>query len=98
MSPLVVKGKLDRQLVSVYANGEKVGEWVAAESGRYKAAIAARLSARGLIELRFDLPDATSLAQLGVNDDRDVLGLQMQSIALYETDPPPVAAHASRQD
>jgi Sulfatase len=88
LSPLVVGGKLDRQLIGVYANGEKVGEWVAAENGQYKAAIPARLSASGLIELRFDLPDATSLAQLGVNDDRAVLGLQMESIALHEVDPP----------
>jgi hypothetical protein len=88
LSPLVVGGKLDCQLIGVYANGEKAGEWVAAESGRYKAVIPAPLSASGLIELRFDLPDATSLAQLGVNDDRAVLGLQMESIALHEVDPP----------
>jgi hypothetical protein len=85
LSPLVVAGKLDRQLVDVYANGEKVGEWVAAESGRYIATIPARLSASGVIELRFDLPDATSLAQLGVNDNRAVLGLRVQSITLHAT-------------
>lgn len=81
-SPLVIGGKLDHQLIEVYANNEEVGKWVAAENGQYKATIPARLSASGVIELRFDLPDATSLAQLGVNDDRAVLGLEMQSIAL----------------
>ena len=96
LSPLVVKGKLDRQLVGVYANGEKVGEWVAAENGRYKAAIPARLAESGLIELRFDLPDATSQAQLGVNDDRAILGLQMQSIALHEVDPLGIEAPIKR--
>jgi hypothetical protein len=88
LSPFVVAGELDRQLIDVYANNEEVGEWIAAENGRYKAVIPAQLTAKGLVELRFDLPDATSPAQLGVSDNRAVRGFEMQSVALQRAYPP----------
>jgi len=86
LSPFVVKGKLDRQHINVFANGKKVTQWIAESNGLYKAAIPARLISSGLLELRFDFPDATSQALLGLNSDAAILGMQMQTMTLHKVE------------
>ncbi|MDB5619750.1 sulfatase-like hydrolase/transferase [Tardiphaga sp.] len=80
LTPWLVPGKVERQTVNVFANGEKIAEWIATASGRYKAQIPARLTASGVIKLSFALPDATSPAQLGISSDPALYAVQMQSI------------------
>ncbi len=84
LSPFVVAGKLERQLIDVYANGEKVAQWNATDTGVFKAVIPTRLIAGGIVNLRFDLPEATSPAELGLNDDRAVLGMQLGTVTLHK--------------
>lgn len=74
--------QLDHQNINVFANGEKIADWIAESNGVYKAVIPAQLIRGGMLELRFDLPNATSQALLGLNSDAAVLGMQMQSMTI----------------
>jgi Sulfatase len=86
--PFVVEGKLDRQLIGVYVNGVKLNEWSATKFGRYTTTIPGELIEGGRIELRFDLPDATSVARLGIGDDQAIFAFQMISVALNKASTP----------
>lgn len=81
--PFVVPGKLDRQTVVVSVNNERITEWSVGAAGKYEATIPAGLLASGHLDLRFDLPDATSPATLGLNDDPTVFAVQVVSLALH---------------
>ena len=80
LSPFVLPGKLDRQRLNVFVNGEQVAQWSAESSALFRAVIPARMTAGGSLELRFDLPDATSQSSMGINDNLTVLGVQMTTL------------------
>jgi hypothetical protein len=66
----------------------KLNEWSATKFGRYTTTIPGELIEGGRIELRFDLPDATSVARVGIGDDQAIFAFQMISVALNKASTP----------
>jgi hypothetical protein len=71
-----------RQTVAVSAADQKIAEWPHSEAGRFQVGIPSAIVATGHLGLRFDLPNASSAAQFGLNDDRALLGVQAVALTL----------------
>ena len=74
------------QMVEVFANNIKVGEWsfsVSKPPTTQRLVIPAKaLGNSEILTIRFHLPDAISPREVGVNEDRRVLGLGLRSVLL----------------
>ena len=86
--PFLAPGQLDSQRIRIYADGRKVGEWLASEDTfrTYRLAIPAHsMPEPETVSLEFRTPDAAAPAALGAGPDSRVLGLAMIWIRLSRT-------------
>jgi len=97
-SPFIAPGKLDRQRVNVFVNGNRVAAWEAKRTGiiqnKFKrkdasqtktVIIPKKMLADDKMVLTFELPDAASPTELGVGNDARTLGICMFSLTLTES-------------
>jgi hypothetical protein len=78
LKPLLEPGKLDRQRVTVKADGHEVAQWELTENRFQELELvipAELINGNGETRLDFILPDARTPASLGQNRDRRVLAL-----------------------
>ena len=74
----------DSQRVEIAVNGAPLIQLTIEKDGKYVFTIPSDMYEGDELELRFDLPDATSPQQAGENDDPRLLALRMVSIVLDE--------------
>ena len=72
------------QRVGVSVNGAPLTQLTIEKDGKHEFTIPANMHEGDELELRFDLPDATSPQQAGENDDPRLLALRMVSIVMDE--------------
>lgn len=84
LEPLIQPGKLDKQRVNVYINNKKIGTVVVTNPGPYQIYIQKDYMKNSPLNIIFELPDATSPRNLGLNNDTKVLALRVMSINLIE--------------
>lgn len=82
--PLVSNGKLPSQRVRVAVNGEQLAEF-RIERRSIRTCLLPWPLLRGMTEMtiRLELPDAARPSDLGLNNDRRLLGLHVASLRLY---------------
>jgi hypothetical protein len=90
--PFIVPGKLDRQRVNLFVNGENVGSWmVESHSEDWRAMETRRFLSRSVVipkdlikgsamEIMLELPDAVSPMELGLSGDARLLGIAMRKM------------------
>ena len=84
--PYVMKGKLERQRVVVYANRESVAEWNISSAGEQKAVIPKDAVQGGRLEIAFELPEAVAPNAISLqNSDERILGLFVTKFHLDES-------------
>jgi hypothetical protein len=67
---------LAAQPAEVYANGQRIGDWLVNDKKQYVASIPASvIGADGKLDIQFRLPKATSPKALGQSSDPRILGL-----------------------
>lgn len=71
-----------QQSVTVFANGEKLEEFIAEGTQTKEIAIHASCIKDSMLELTFELPDAHSPKSIGESDDPRTLALYFESIAI----------------
>ncbi|HEY4282561.1 MAG TPA: hypothetical protein VGM62_05805 [Chthoniobacterales bacterium] len=80
---LVKPPMLPAQPVAIYANGQKVADWMVNERKTYTASIPMNLiKDDGTLVIELHLPKAASPASLDIGNDLRVLGLSVFSVAL----------------
>ena len=72
------------QRVGIFVNGASLTQLTIEKDGKYEFTIPGNLHEKDELELRFDLPDATSPQQAGENDDSRLLALRMVSFVMDE--------------
>ncbi len=83
IDPFLLEGKLDHQLVNVYINRDPIGSWKVASPGHYHLTIpAALIEDKDKLRILFELPKAMSPAKLGIDDDKKVLGVAIESMTI----------------
>lgn len=88
-SPFLREDKHNLQRVFVFANGQKVDEWIFTERGSQekKAYIPNDLLDGQMLYITFELPDAASPAELGISEDPRKLSMAVSSVVLSEVIP-----------
>ena len=81
---LIQPPTLPSQPVEVYANEQKVADWLVAETAVFTAEIPEELTKRGgaTLSLQLRIPKAASPKSLGLNADERVLGVSCYSVEL----------------
>jgi hypothetical protein len=82
LSPLLKKGVRDWQRIIVLAGGKQVVELNANAYGTYTIEVPGSAVIDGLLELVLDIPTASSLKDLGLDDNPTVLGIQLVSLVI----------------
>ena len=83
IDPFLVEGKLDHQLVNVYVNRNPIGSWKVTSPGHYHLTIpGALIEGMDTLRILFELPKAVSPAKLGIDDDKKVLGVAIESMTV----------------
>ena len=72
---------LSTQEVNIYINKEYLGKWYVNNTGTYNLTIPKEL-VNNYINLTFELPNATSPKNLGINDDERLLGIAFRSLVI----------------
>jgi hypothetical protein len=76
LAALINPPQLPAQPVEVYANGQKIADWLVAGKAEFTALIPPRQEAQGdALKIEFRFPKAISPKELGLNDDPRVLGV-----------------------
>ncbi len=86
-SAFIVPGKVDKQLVDVYADGARVDQWVMDTPGleeRVLAVPAELLETPSFVTIRLDVPNAVSPRAIGYNDDSRLLAIAMRQVELMK--------------
>jgi hypothetical protein len=70
--------------VEVYANNQKIADWLVADRKAFTAGIPAELTKSGgkMLNLELRIPKAASPQSLGMNNDGRILGVCCYSIEL----------------
>ena len=71
-----------QQSITVYANGEKLEEFIAEGTQTKEMVIPASCIKDSILELTFELPDARSPKDLGQSDAPRMLALYFESISI----------------
>jgi hypothetical protein len=81
---LVQPPALPSQPVEVYANNQKIADWLVADRTTFKAGISAEVTKSGgkMLNLELRIPKAASPQSLGMNNDGRILGVCCYSIEL----------------
>jgi len=79
---LVQPPTLPSQPVEVYANNQKIADWLVADRKAFIAGIPAELAKSGgkILNLELRIPKAASPQSLGMNDDGRILGVCVYSL------------------
>jgi hypothetical protein len=88
VKPLRIAGRVDAQRVYIGVDGKRVGEWRVDSEGEYRVEIPRRCLEGTSAHISFDLPDAASPREKGMNDDSRILGLRFHSVRLSRKEPP----------
>lgn len=83
LDPLIISGKLEKQRVNIYINNRKAGNWIVTSPGVYQITIPEDYIKKSPLNITFDLPDAISQKNLGINEDPRVLALRIMSLILF---------------
>gem|GEM_PF-2161108 len=83
--PFTIPGKLDNQIVDVYINNNKIGQWIASKEDTYKLLIPKQHISSSIIDLTFKLPNAISPKTLGINEDTRILGIGLKTLSISES-------------
>mgnify|MGYP001396370092 CR=1 FL=1 len=75
---------IKQQKINVIVNGKHLGAWIATESGKYQLTIPKELVTESILNIKFELPDAISPAELNIGDDQRMVGIAMRSIVITE--------------
>lgn len=84
-SPLIVPGRLNNQVVDVYINNQKIGQWIATKEDTYKLTIPEKFNLSATLDITFIIPKAISPLELGVSNDARALGIAMKNLSLTST-------------
>jgi hypothetical protein len=84
ISPFVIPGKVEKQDVDIFIGPTKVGSWSISAPGVYKVVIPQVLLKGGVLDVSFDLLNATSAKKLGIGPDPEILALQFGAIKVSE--------------
>jgi hypothetical protein len=82
LTPLVDDRKRRRQRIVVKANDRRVDAWAAGAAGQFTATIPKELLSGAVLNLDFELPDATSPSALGRSSDARVLAAAFHTLTL----------------
>jgi hypothetical protein len=80
--PLTYGEELSQQLVIVRSNGVELGRWKMDHDGEYSVSIPSDFVENGLLNIEFELPNATSPSGLGMSQDPRNLGMAVRWIRL----------------
>jgi hypothetical protein len=80
LSPLLYGEQLPQQRVIVQSHGQTLAHWDVAAVGWYSVVVPPRLTATGIVELALELPDASSLASLGLDSNETPLAVQLSEM------------------
>ena len=87
LNPLCLLGKLDFQTVHISANQQHLASWHVTLLDWYTVQVPSTLITDNCLRLELNIPSARSLAELGVNDDTTVLGVQLIEFTLSQLAP-----------
>lgn len=82
---LLVPGQLEKQIVVINANDQKIGEltWDLSNNGTEKIiVIPSSVMKDDQLQIRLDFPNATSPKDLGINQDTRKLGVALNTIVI----------------
>lgn len=82
VAPLKAAGKLDAQKVRLSAGGQQWAEWTVTGLGWHEVMLPGNLLVGGMLNLILDVPDACSLADLGLADNQTILGIQLHELQI----------------
>jgi len=83
MGALISHQVLPYQNVEVFVDGQKIADWQVADTADFSALIPAEVTKkRGILNIEFRLPNATSPKVLGLTDDSRILGVRVYSVEL----------------
>lgn len=86
LKPFLVPGKLEKQRVNIYVNNILIDKWIVTSSGFYKTVIPEScISNSAFLKITFELPDAVSPAETGINEDERVIAIAFKFITLSES-------------
>ena|GEM_PF-464408 len=84
VTPFILPGRVERQNVSIYVNGEALGKWKVNKEGEYRVFIPKNVIKNCQLKILFKLPDAAFLKESGDSRNPRMLGLAFKSITLLE--------------
>ena len=84
LNPLIEKKQLPSQTLQLTVAGHHLGTWELSCATWIKLHLPSSYLQDGICRLELHVPKATSLAQLGVNKDRLVLGVQLLGLRLNQ--------------
>jgi len=86
--PFIVPGKLNVQIVDIYANGKKIGQWeLSIQEWQEKSVLIPQEIVKGknVLDIIFKLPNANSPLNMGVSDDNRDLGIAVKEFVLEKS-------------
>ncbi|MBI1803908.1 MAG: sulfatase-like hydrolase/transferase [Ignavibacteriae bacterium] len=90
-----VFGRAKQQFVILKTNDHEIGKWEASDSGAYHARIPKSTLHGDLLRISFEMPDAKSPRELGMNDDPRILGVAVNEMDVKEIIPYPYGTRIS---
>lgn len=85
--PYLARGEIDRHIVDVRVNGEKVTQWNMQGGTWYEAKIPAALVGEdGLLQVVFDISNPASPAEYGHSSDARKLGMGVRELVIKEAE------------
>jgi hypothetical protein len=84
--PFLAPGRVDRQTLTLLANGSEIAEWNIRDAGAQElaAVLPAELLGDATLKIEFLLPDARAPKELGLSNDDRVLGVAVQSVTIRD--------------
>ncbi len=80
--PYLLKEKIERQVVTVTANGKSIARWDMEENNLYKATIPSSLLSEGINNIIFEISNPISSINSGVNADSRKPGMAVTKIVI----------------